>query len=476
MVLDLGDHPSGRGPALQTDGEIAHVNADDLERGVTAYAIAGLVLRNVAHRALTHEVRLALAGYLLRYLSEDVVIAIGESIAERTGNDVRDVAPAVRSTADKLKRNEPVTGRTELTKAIDRPIVKRIVDWIEVDDGPGADALRLEDFIAYLPEHRYICIPTRDFWAASSVDSRVARPAPRVKPTTWLDRNRHVEQMTWCPGKPLMVENAILSDGGWIEYEGFRIFNLYREPVVTEGDPQAAGPWLNHLRRIYPDDFEHIVRWLAHRVQHPDQKLNHALVLGGAQGIGKDTLLDAVRDAVGPWNVVEVTPTQVMGRFNGWVKSIILRISEARDLGDVSRYNFYEHLKSIIAAPPEVLRVDEKNLREYPAPNVTGVVLTTNYKTAGIYLPPDDRRHYVAWSECDRDEFDDDYWKNLYAWYDAGGRAHVAAYLRTVNLATFDPKAPPPKTAAWYAIVDANLAPEENELADAIDKTGRWTA
>ena len=227
---------------------------------------------------------------------------------------------------------------------------------------------------------------------------------------------------------------------------------------MTEGDPQAAGPWLNHLRRIYPDDFEHIVRWLAHRVQHPDQKLNHALVLGGAQGIGKDTLLDAVRDAVGPWNVVEVTPTQVMGRFNGWVKSIILRISEARDLGDVSRYNFYEHLKSIIAAPPEVLRVDEKNLREYPAPNVTGVVLTTNYKTAGIYLPPDDRRHYVAWSECDRDEFDDDYWKNLYAWYDAGGRAHVAAYLRTVNLATFDPKAPPPKTAAWYAIVDANLA------------------
>ena len=141
----------------------------------------------------------------------------------------------------------------------------------------------------------------------------------------------------------------------------------------------------------------------------------------------------------------------------------------------MSRYNFYEHLKSIIAAPPEVLRVDEKNLREYPVPNVTGVVLTTNYKTAGIYLPPDDRRHYVAWSECDRDEFDDDYWKNLYAWYDAGGRAHVAAYLRTVNLATFDPKAPPPETAAWYAIVDANLAPEENELADAIDKTGRPT-
>jgi hypothetical protein len=49
---------------------------------------------------------------------------------------------------------------------------------------------------------------------------------------------------------------------------------------------------------------------------------------------------------------------------------------------------------------------------------------------------------------------------------------HVAAYLAELDLSGFDPKAPPPKTAAFWAIVDANRAPEDAELADVLDKLG----
>ena len=28
---------------------------------------------------------------------------------------------------------------------------------------------------------------------------------------------------------------------------------------------------------------------------------------------------------------------------------------------------------------------------------LNGVIMTTNHKAGGLYLPPDDRRHYVAW-------------------------------------------------------------------------------
>ena len=52
----------------------------------------------------------------------------------------------------------------------------------------------------------------------------------------------------------------------------------------------------------------------------------------------------------------------------------------------------------------------------------------------------------------------------------AGGIGHVAAYLSTLDISSFNPKAPPPKTAAFWAIVDANRAPEESELADALDQ------
>jgi hypothetical protein len=144
--------------------------------------------------------------------------------------------------------------------------------------------------------------------------------------------------------------------------------------------------------------------------------------------------------------------------------------SEARDLGETNRYAFYEHMKVYAAAPPDVLRCDEKNLREHSVMNVCGVIITTNHKTDGIYLPADDRRHYVAWSDRMKEDFAEDYWRNLWSWYESGGLRHVAAYLAEYDLSGFDPKAPPPKTAAFFDIVDANRAPEEAELSDIFDK------
>jgi hypothetical protein len=149
-----------------------------------------------------------------------------------------------------------------------------------------------------------------------------------------------------------------------------------------------------------------------------------------------------------------------------------LRVSEARDLGDVDRFQFYDHMKAYAAAPPDVLRVDEKHLREHSVFNVCGVIITTNHKADGIYLPADDRRHFVAWSELAKEDFASEYWNTLWGWYDHGGDRHVAAYLAGLNLSAFDPKAPPPKTAAFWDIVDANRAPEDAELADVLDKLG----
>ena len=205
-------------------------------------------------------------------------------------------------------------------------------------------------------------------------------------------------------------------------------------------------------------------------MQRLGEKINHALVLGGGMGIEAGfTILEPVKYAVGPWNFSEVAPAHLLGRFNGFVKSVILRISEARDLGDVDRFAFYDHMKVYTAAPPDVLRCDEKNIREHSVMNVCGVIITSNHKTDGIYLPADDRRNYVAWSDLTKENFTPDYWNDLYAWFRHGGSANVAAYLAGVDLSDFDPKAPPRKTAAFYDIVDANRAPEDAELADALE-------
>ena len=47
---------------------------------------------------------------------------------------------------------------------------------------------------------------------------------------------------------------------------------------------------------------------------------------------------------------------------------------------------------------------------------------------------------------------------------------------RTLDLAGFSPKGPPPKTEAFRAIVDAGRAPEDAELTDVLEKLGSPTA
>lgn len=340
----------------------------------------------------------------------------------------------------------------------------------------------LDHFRAYMPEHKYIFTPNGEIWPASSVNARLPRvptgekdengKEKTVAAATWLDQNQPVEQMTWAPGEDELITDKLISHGGWIRHHGATTFNLYRGPLVEHGDADKALHWINHVHKVYPGEAEHIIKWLAHRVQRPGEKINHALVLGGSQGVGKDTLLEPVKYAIGPWNFQEVSPSHIVGRFNGFVKSVILRVSEARDLGDVDRYSFYDHMKVYTAAPPDVLRCDEKNRLEYSVFNVCGVILTTNHKTAGIFLPPDDRRHFVAWSELDASDFTPVYWDFLYRWYEEEGYGHVAAYLASLDLSDFNPKAPPEKTPAFWDIVDANRAPEDAELADVLEALG----
>jgi hypothetical protein len=297
----------------------------------------------------------------------------------------------------------------------------------------------LEDFVAYLPKHVYVFTPCREIWLGAGIDNVFPRmevigkngqPKRNKKgqivtepATKWLDKNRGIQQATWCPGQPMLIKDRVVVDGGWIEKQGVTTFNWYRPPRIKLGDATQAQRWLDHVHKLLDAerDAEHCIRWLAHRVQNPGEKINHGLVLGGDQGIGKDSMLEPVKHAVGPWNFHDVSPTHLLADFNAFAKSVILRVNEGRDLGEIDRFKFYDRTKIYTAAPPDVLRVNEKFIQEFYVFNVLGFILTTNHRTDGIYLPADDRRHYVAWSDRRKEDFSPNYWNQLWGFYANSG-------------------------------------------------------
>jgi hypothetical protein len=378
-----------------------------------------------------------------------------------------------------------------------------------------------EDFLMYLPDHdSFICIPqgSDEMWPGKNVslvcngppkldpakadmtDAQIAEKYPEGERDRYLrdkdgevvywpgastvagNPKQRVGCMTWWPGKPAVIRDAIFREAGYITKQGANAFNRYRKPRLKlgTGNPDR---WLDHVKLIYPDDWQHIVHWLAWRVQRPDVKILHALVLGGSTRIGKDTLLKPVAYAVGPWNFKTTNAQTIMDepKYNDYLEAVICLINEAQDFGDQDRYAFYNRTKPWLGGTASgVLMVANKYVKAHPVVDVLGVIITTNHKVRGLYLPDDDARHYIAWSNrtwddwgfADLETLDREYFKPLYEWYASGGIEAVASYLTTLDVSAFSPTAPPPKTDAWHEIVNAYADPHKNKLTAIIEKLG----
>ena len=220
----------------------------------------------------------------------------------RTGATYEEMVEALLTdpeTADWVRTKGQANGERELRRIWE----KASGETIDRD----RSGVSLNDFYAYMPMHNYIYVPVRALWPAASVNARIP-PVPLTDPTgnpvldedgkpvklrasAWLDQFRAVEQMTWAPGLPITIRDKLILEGGWIEQPWRDLLQSLSRPTIEPGDPEKAGRWIEHVRLIYPDEADHIIDWLAHRVQRPQEKINHALVLGGQQGSAKTRCL-----------------------------------------------------------------------------------------------------------------------------------------------------------------------------------------
>jgi hypothetical protein len=349
----------------------------------------------------------------------------------------------------------------------------------------------LDEFVYDLKEERYWDLETLTDYSKDSINAMVPRDeweqellpgrngsvrAVQIKPASSIarvERNSVVEGNTWWPGKPRIIEDIVVTDDGDVHAKGRRMLNTYQAPTHhTQGNPAMAGLWIEHIKRLWPDDAEVMMDYFAHTVQHPGEKINFGIVLLGEQGIGKDSALQPVRYAIGECNCKEISPDELFSNYNSYADCLLLVINEARPAAeDFKATNFYEKLKTLTAAPPNWIMMNGKYQKQRHVRNLMRVIITTNDPLA-LYVPENDRRLHFAKSHLESKWADRNYFDQLYDYYEAGGLAHVYAYLLQRDISKFSPKQKPAANAAWKSVVASWNTPVHNPLTDVIDELG----
>lgn len=277
---------------------------------------------------------------------------------------------------------------------------------------------------------------------------------------------------TYRPGKgPLLTDT---------NHAGKRVsaVNLWRPSGITPAENVTdadVAPWLEHVTEIFGSQGEvpreHFLNWCAFLFQRPGEKINHALVVLGGQGVGKDTAFVPVFAALGGSPNVAMIKTETL--VGQWTHYLLSQVVVVQEMMNFTRRELYNKLKDMTAAPPLYLEVNRKNQNQFAIPNIQNWVIFTNHDDA-IALDDDDRRFFVHRSLLD-DPKPDAYYSELYRWYGAeGSAAKVAGWLKARDLAAFNPSARPPMTQAKAEMADHALPAAVRYFAELLEEGGPY--
>lgn len=405
-----------------------------------------------------------------------VVLAFDADVATKP-----EVRVALRALADELRRRgvkrvqavqlpdlgDGATGLDDVLAARGAAHV-RDLEREDVVPDPAVDALLARYVFAHQVK-RFVDTETGQQYDKETFDHvhlqrfQGTKENPKASPTFFKHPDRRVvERPTYAPGRREVL----------LEEYGERCVNLWQPGSLepTRADPT---PWLDHVATLVPDAAERevLLDWLAFQVQHPGEKMNWALFLGGAPGAGKDTLLTPLLRAVGVHNYANVSPEDLASGYTDWLVGAQLVVVE--EMMNFDRREVMNKLKPLITTPPEKLRVNAKFVPQYYIPNRGNFIFMSNNENA-LALSQEDRRFFVYWSPVTQPEAErwneEGYFADLWAWLNDGGDAAALGYLLDRELAAdFKPKGRAPWTADKATMVENSRPPLEAHLAQLIE-------
>jgi hypothetical protein len=293
----------------------------------------------------------------------------------------------------------------------------------------------------------------------------------KIEASVCFDENRQAKGAQALVGITYAAGESVL-----VNRDGDLYGNRWRDarPPVAAGNVE---PWLEHCRTLVTEteELDHVLDVMAFKVQHPEIKINHAILHGGDQGSGKDTMWAPFIWAVcGPHlkNRGLLDNDTMSSQFGYALESEILILNELKEPDAKERRALANKLKPVIAAPPDMLTINRKGLHPYQMANRVFVLAFSN-DPVPISLDSQDRRFFCIWSHAPR--MKPETAARIWAWYRAGGFEAVGAWLQARDVSAFNPGAAPMVTEFKLNLIEHGMSTAESFLVDAMRaRTGEF--
>lgn len=386
---------------------------------------------------------------------------------DRTSAEARAKAQSLLQVVDSLPALDRMSWHDEISdvmhwsKTFMKEMLKELrADWYKANK----EGIALYKQFLYIKEQdRFYDVATRMFLTPAAFQNSYSHEDKEAKKTALEDgRVEKVDRLNFAPKRPMVYIDR-----------GIKYGNTWSPTQVDQGVPGDCSPWLNHWDALgWSSNRDHMIKWMAFTLRHPEQKINHMLLLGGLEGSGKDFLLYPLCKAMGEYGTV-INGDELLTGFNDYLLSTKhLHINEA-ELGDHQMATVVSNkIKPLCSAPPDSLRVNQKGITPVKIDNIVSVTMTTNNGNQPVKLAGTSRRIYGTWSDLNvRDSSGEmkpqwrKYWTEMWNWMHSGGVNYCIWYLMTqVDLTDFNPGAAPVMTDFVRDITDASKSPMQHTI------------
>ena len=398
------------------------------------------------HEGVRQELTMALAGGCHRaaalstgvneklfHLTLDDVLQLVDVIGIISGDDRKDQGSrqqAVKSTWYKANQGLPTTGFTRIAELTsDKTIVQKLYTLVsdsgeieELIDFTSRFVIKRGHALVYdtLPdvEGQRKLFMTKNQFALSYADRYVTFKNKRVllPNLLWkLPNAQRVDIITVDPNKErLFFQNDNL--GTYNFWQGFSAEYLPKPPALDR-KPDIVKRFEDYVLDVLAngdlDRFLWILCWICDIFQNPDKKPGTALVLVGAQGVGKTFLGENILKRIigGAHYGVTNSLQNVTRNFNAMFASkILVQCDEATRS---TQRSIASKMNSLIT--DQQMAVEPKGVDPFMMPSLARFFITSNYITTAVSVDSAGDRRYTIIEVPSKRKGDLDFWESFLA-------------------------------------------------------------